>query len=131
MPCARAHREGTRSCTWRFAARSAWHGCPCPPRHWKPSSPPRGSTTPSAPASFSKLEFELAYADALKRAGGTRLARRVLRREAGAREALWATMTECGWLGTLVPEGDGGAGLGVGEAAAIAEELGRIAAPNS
>jgi alkylation response protein AidB-like acyl-CoA dehydrogenase len=42
---------------------------------------------------------------------------------------LWAGMAELGWLGTVIPEVHGGLGLGYVELCAIAEELGRAAAP--
>src|SRR4029077_20859765 len=43
--------------------------------------------------------------------------------------ALWAAMTDQGWLGIEVPEEQGGVGLGTVEVAVLAEELGRHAAP--
>jgi alkylation response protein AidB-like acyl-CoA dehydrogenase len=43
--------------------------------------------------------------------------------------ALWAAMTDQGWLGIEVPEDQGGVGLGTVEVAVLAEELGRHAAP--
>ncbi len=56
------------------------------------------------------------------------LARHVV--ETGERpDALWATMTSLGWPALTVPEADGGIGLGVIEAAILAEELGRVIAP--
>jgi alkylation response protein AidB-like acyl-CoA dehydrogenase len=42
---------------------------------------------------------------------------------------LWAGIAELGWLGTVIPEGHGGLGLGYVELCAIAEELGRAIAP--
>src|SRR6185503_6403154 len=56
------------------------------------------------------------------------LARTVV--EAGARPtALWATMVELGWPALTVAEEYGGIGLGMLEAAILAEELGRVIAP--
>jgi|tagenome__1003787_1003787.scaffolds.fasta_scaffold20981942_4 alkylation response protein AidB-like acyl-CoA dehydrogenase len=43
--------------------------------------------------------------------------------------ALWAAMTDQGWLGIEVPEDAGGVGLGTVEVAVLGEELGRHAAP--
>ncbi|MCC7266972.1 MAG: acyl-CoA/acyl-ACP dehydrogenase [Caulobacteraceae bacterium] len=45
------------------------------------------------------------------------------------REALWKKVAEQGWLGAAIPEEHGGLGLGHIELCAIAEELGRVAAP--
>ncbi len=42
---------------------------------------------------------------------------------------LWAAVAEQGWLGTAIPETEGGLGLGRLELCAIAEELGRALAP--
>ena len=42
---------------------------------------------------------------------------------------LWKQMGELGWLGILVPEQYGGSGLGLAEAAIVAEGLGRAMAP--
>ena len=41
----------------------------------------------------------------------------------GVDRAVWRRMAEMGWLGLLVPEGSGGAGLGMTEACALAETL--------
>src|SRR5215470_8036371 len=38
-------------------------------------------------------------------------------------------MAELGWMGLVVPEAEGGLGLGVLELALVLEELGRVAAP--
>lgn len=38
--------------------------------------------------------------------------------------AFWQQMAEAGWLAVLVPEEQGGLGLGLGEMNAIAQELG-------
>ena len=43
--------------------------------------------------------------------------------------ALWATMVELGWPALTIEEEFGGIGLGVLEAAILAEELGRVIAP--
>ncbi|HET9664212.1 MAG TPA: acyl-CoA dehydrogenase, partial [Burkholderiales bacterium] len=43
--------------------------------------------------------------------------------------SVWTQMAELGWLGVLVPEAHGGLGLGLAEAAIIAEGLARSLAP--
>lgn len=47
----------------------------------------------------------------------------------GFDQAVWRQMGELGWIGLRVPEAAGGAGLGLGEAGALAEELGAGLAP--
>src|SRR3989454_3774927 len=47
----------------------------------------------------------------------------------GIPTALYAKMAELGWMGLMVPEAEGGLGLGVLELALVLEELGRVAAP--
>ncbi|MCY0149254.1 acyl-CoA dehydrogenase family protein [Hoeflea sp. G2-23] len=42
---------------------------------------------------------------------------------------VWQTMSELGWLGLALPEANGGAGLGMVEMAALAEELGAALSP--
>lgn len=44
-------------------------------------------------------------------------------------DALWQALAEMGVLGVLVPESEGGSGLGLLDAAVAAEELGRAVAP--
>ena len=64
----------------------------------------------------------------LTRESPVSLARKV--GESGARPTeLWNTMVELGWPALTVPEADGGIGLGMLEAAILAEELGRVIAP--
>ena len=43
--------------------------------------------------------------------------------------AVWRQMCDMGWLGLRVPEAEGGAGLGMAEFCALAEELGGALAP--
>src|SRR6478609_12105494 len=43
--------------------------------------------------------------------------------------ALWATMVELGWPALTIAEEHGGIGLGMLEAAILAEELGRMISP--
>jgi alkylation response protein AidB-like acyl-CoA dehydrogenase len=50
-------------------------------------------------------------------------------RDPHAADRLWATMTALGWPALTVPEPYGGIGLGMLEAAILAEELGRVIAP--
>jgi len=47
----------------------------------------------------------------------------------GFDRALWQQLAELGWLSILVPEADGGLGLGLAELATIAEEAGRHLLP--
>ena len=47
----------------------------------------------------------------------------------GFDRAYWRQMAEQGWLSILVPEAEGGLGLGVEAASAVAGELGRACAP--
>ncbi len=56
------------------------------------------------------------------------LARRVV--DDGERpDALWATLSGLGWPALTISEADGGIGLGMIEAAILAEEIGRVIAP--
>ncbi len=52
------------------------------------------------------------------------------RDDTGFSRDLWKKFAEMGFSGILVPEGQGGSGLGVVEAGVIAEELGRTLAPS-
>src|SRR5262249_22028102 len=47
----------------------------------------------------------------------------------GIPRELFRPMAELGWMRLLVPEADGGLGLGALELALVCEELGRVAAP--
>lgn len=47
----------------------------------------------------------------------------------GFSRALWKQMAELGWVGILVPESYGGAGMGLAELAVVLEALGRGLAP--
>ncbi len=51
--------------------------------------------------------------------------RKQLTTETGFDENLWQEMVALGWLGLAVPEAHGGSGLGLAEAVAIAEPMGR------
>jgi alkylation response protein AidB-like acyl-CoA dehydrogenase len=57
------------------------------------------------------------------------LVRDTARSDDGVPRALYATLAAQGWLGILVPEALGGAGLGTLELALLCEELGRVVAP--
>ena len=64
-------------------------------------------------------------------ARGTDIARvRALRRSPGEYDAsVWRHMAELGWTGILVPEAYGGSGLGLADAAIVAEGVGRALMP--
>ncbi|MBP0496162.1 acyl-CoA dehydrogenase family protein [Pararoseomonas indoligenes] len=47
----------------------------------------------------------------------------------GIDPAVWRSIGEMGWIGLRLPEGDGGIGLGMSEACALYEELGRALVP--
>lgn len=62
--------------------------------------------------------------------GGDRKRIRALRfQPPGFDRAVWRQMGEQGWIGLRVPEEKGGAGLGMSEFCAVAEELGAALAP--
>ena len=46
-------------------------------------------------------------------------------------ERLWRAMADQGWTGLVIPEEHGGAGLGLVELAAVAEEMGRACLPGA
>jgi len=60
--------------------------------------------------------------------GGTRRVRKARDTEVGFDREAWRRMAGLGWTGILLPEAHGGLGLGVAEAAIVAEELGRCVA---
>src|SRR5713101_8619146 len=47
----------------------------------------------------------------------------------GFSRALWQEMAALGWVGILIPEAYGGAGMGLAELVAVLEALGRTLAP--
>jgi len=55
--------------------------------------------------------------------------RKAMESASGVDTDLWRAFGEAGWLGVLVPEDLGGAGLGLLDAAVIAGEIGRAVAP--
>lgn len=62
-----------------------------------------------------------------------RLSMEAVRKQAKAEAAIdesdWQAIAEMGWLGMLIPEADGGLGLGVSETAMVFRELGRHLTP--
>ena len=67
--------------------------------------------------------------DYLNEQASLEVCRAVLESEQPYQEDLWKGVAEMGWLGAVVPEEFGGAGLGYLELVLIAEELGRALAP--
>lgn len=65
----------------------------------------------------------------LERAGGVARARRVRDDGAGWDGAIWSDLAEAGVLGVTTPEETGGLGMGLPAAGVIAEEIGRVIAP--
>src|SRR3954447_7979134 len=63
------------------------------------------------------------------RTGDFRRIRALRFTEPGFDRGVWREMCEMGWVGLLVPEDHGGAGLGVQEFCALTEELGAALTP--
>jgi alkylation response protein AidB-like acyl-CoA dehydrogenase len=63
------------------------------------------------------------------RDGDRRRIRALRFKSPGFDPAVWRAMGELGWIGLRVPDGKGGAGLGMAEFCALAEELGAALAP--
>jgi alkylation response protein AidB-like acyl-CoA dehydrogenase len=77
----------------------------------------------------SRAEFRNSARDFLSRSDHCKRVR-VLRGAApGFERSVWQAMAQAGWLSILVPEEQGGLGLGLAEVAAIAEEVGRSLLP--
>ena len=55
--------------------------------------------------------------------------RQMLEDERGFTDEIWRALSDMGWPGLLVPEGDGGTGMGLLEAVVLAEEMGRLPFP--
>jgi len=55
--------------------------------------------------------------------------RRMIDDEIGVSPELWSKMADLGWLGLLVPESDGGLGLGLVDAVVVQEEMGKLPLP--
>ncbi len=57
------------------------------------------------------------------------LVRETAKSDDGVARDLYRKMAELGWMGLIIPEKDGGLGLGTLELVLVLEELGRVAAP--
>jgi len=55
--------------------------------------------------------------------------RAMLEDERGFRDGVWDAMVELGWVGLLVPEAQGGSGLGLVDLVVVMEEMGRVPFP--
>jgi alkylation response protein AidB-like acyl-CoA dehydrogenase len=55
--------------------------------------------------------------------------RAMIEDERGFTDELWSRVTELGWLGLLIPEEHGGAGLGLVDLVVVQEEMGRLPFP--
>jgi alkylation response protein AidB-like acyl-CoA dehydrogenase len=56
--------------------------------------------------------------------------RQMMEDERGYSPALWRKMAELGWLGLVLPEAHGGAGLNYVDLVVVAEEMGRVLLPS-
>ena len=77
-----------------------------------------------------KLLKESARALLARECGPGRV-RELMETETAHDEGLWQSLADQGWTGLLVPEGQGGLGLGLVEMAAVAEEMGRACLPGA
>ncbi|HEX8283398.1 MAG TPA: acyl-CoA dehydrogenase family protein [Pyrinomonadaceae bacterium] len=77
-----------------------------------------------------KLLKESARALLARECGPGRV-RELMETETAHDDALWREMAEQGWTGLVVPEAQGGLGLGLVEMAAVAEEMGRACLPGA
>jgi alkylation response protein AidB-like acyl-CoA dehydrogenase len=73
--------------------------------------------------------LQCAARDFLARECPPALVRETAKTPDGVPRGLYAKMAELGWMGLLVPEAEGGLGLGTLDLALVLEELGRAAAP--
>lgn len=73
----------------------------------------------------SVLAFQESARQFLQRKAPLARLRRLRGAPPGFEREMWRSIGEMGWTGILVPEEDGGLGLGLGVACAIAEEVGR------
>lgn len=62
-------------------------------------------------------------------AGRAHVRRMVDDDDRGVDEELWRQFADLGWVGVLVPEADGGLGLGLVDAVVVQEEMGRLPMP--
>ena len=60
----------------------------------------------------------------------TTLVRELMASKTGFDEKLWKEMSDLGWMGTAIPEEDGGLGLTLIELAVLVEEMGRALLPS-
>lgn len=77
-----------------------------------------------------KLLKESARALLARECGPGRV-RELMETETAHDDGLWRSLAEQGWTGLVVPEGQGGLGLGLVEMAAVAEEMGRACLPGA
>ena len=82
-----------------------------------------------APSADHSTMLRDSVADFVGRDGGAARARKLRGTPAEHDRAVWRQMAGLGWLGILVPERYGGLGLGLAEAALVAEGLARSLAP--
>jgi alkylation response protein AidB-like acyl-CoA dehydrogenase len=55
--------------------------------------------------------------------------RRMMEDDRGFEDGLWGKMAELGWMGLILPEGHGGAGLDFVDLVVVLEEMGRVVLP--
>jgi alkylation response protein AidB-like acyl-CoA dehydrogenase len=55
--------------------------------------------------------------------------RRMIDDEVGVSPELWSKLADLGWLGLVVPEEQGGLGLGLVDAVVVQEEMGKLPFP--
>ena len=67
----------------------------------------------------------------LSRECGAGRVRELMETETAHDEGLWQSLADQGWTGLVVPEEQGGLGLGLVEMAAVAEEMGRACLPGA
>ena len=90
-------------------------------------SPP--AAAPAESSAEHRALLRESVADFTARASDVGRARRLRGDPREYDRAAWRTMADLGWLGILIPESYGGLGLGLAEAAIIAEGLGGVLAP--
>jgi alkylation response protein AidB-like acyl-CoA dehydrogenase len=82
-----------------------------------------------APFGEDRLDAIRMIRDSASAFAGTARARRLRFTLPGFEPEVWREMASLGWIGLAVPEASGGAGLGMAEMCALAEELGGALAP--